>query len=411
MGGGLTNGELAKAIAACPQDMATGRLATADAWTREDTLAKAMIPSLADAACYGTIVTNGRLVAQTLCETLRQTYERVLRPLLPDTPTPAVSTTSFSDFRGGKGSPKRSPIPLLFLIELDGEITKGRFVDNARIQNLLAAFNPITHLIAHFRDGAPLPNSTSHQATSNQRLSERVLAENALYNGFRTLMGLEDGDKVSRDFFNAGRETEKSYFLVMRRATQGNRIIKGFLAIDPPSDSGNKAHTFSHFQENTSGDFRETHGFVLGLKHGYYFLGGTGHGKRKKRFQKGTSTSRRNLSEALKCVALRENANALGKDLWHGLFISHGPEFAPIVGRCVLVRTHCVSYQDAEIGYFAATQGALKTELKKFAAPSIIEHSSTRLAAIAAGVLKSVDNSAHPGQDRAKPIKALRPLE
>ncbi len=302
-----------------------------------------LIPALVNAVTSrpGRPPLGGPLVqGQVLAGELQRIYDTLLKPHFGNA---KISFTGerFSRLRYSEGAEAGPPLGLAFLVWLSDKLEAGAYEPAAQVMGLLAIFNPIAAAEARaarneklptFRPVRPATPLIPFGVSDDIDEAERKVSE-----GLKTLFGVEQLNtrEIASDFYQES--AAKACFLLYQRTVEANRVSRGFLVLQAPR-LGSDLHSFNLWRR--SAGWRGSRGFVLTLRSHHIFLGATG---------KQRAAKRPELSDALKCVVLDRNLGRQGNGIWPGLVLTHGPDYRPILGRCVLVRSRWTHSKDADL--------------------------------------------------------------
>ena len=395
-------------------DEGRARLEAIDKWTRGERIAETLLPSLMSAATTSYTIKGGALpkaglvTGQKLVDGLRDIHARTYAILFPGEPF-ECTPTSISNFKTRGYQSTAFPLAALFLLWLSEQIAAKRVLAASRVHAILSIFNFVRAVEEWITDKIEMPRLNAgtpqdpllaaHQVPPTREAELVAEDERNVSRSFGRLIGLERlaPEVIETDFFT--NNPSQASFVLYRRSTNNNDIIKGFLVIQPPKTGNDDAFSFNHFYADGLGNDRETRGFVLSLAGRHYFIGATGnlHSGRPSE-----QTKRPLLNEGMKFLVVDRKMQAQKSSMWGALFLSNDGQFMPIAGRCILIRSKFDHSRDVKLG---AVHGDLHTDIETYChvEPGLLEKHKD-------GILRAIDNSFEPRRAKGGDQSLMGPL-
>lgn len=396
-----------------PPTEARGALERINSWTREERIAVTLLPGLMGAATTPYTTRGGKLekgvvTGEQLVEELRRIHAKSYAKLFPGEPF-ECSSTAISNFKTKGQQPVGFPLATVFLLWLSEQIAAKEIQISSRVYPMLSVFNFVRAIEEHIAKKAELPQLTlgtpeapllaAHQIRPTPEAQQIAEDERNVSRSFGRLIGLDPiaPDVIQNDFFTDN--PNQASFVLYRRSTIKNDIIKGFLVIQPPKTGSADAFSFNHFYRDGVGNDRETRGFILSVAQRHYFVGATGslHSGRPS-----DVTKRPLLNEGMKFLVIDRKMQAQKSSMWGALFLSNDNLFMPIAGRCILIRSKFDHSRDVKLG---PVTEALEKDIQTYCdvAPDVIAKHKD-------GILLAIDNSFEPSRAKGGDTQLMGPL-
>lgn len=390
-----------------------------DAWTRDERIALTLLPGLMGAATTPYTTKGGKLekgviTAVELVDELRKVHARTYEELYPGEPF-ECSPPTISNFKNkGQHPPGGFHLATVFLLWLSDQITDKRIQHSSRVYAMLSVFNFVRAIEDHI-NGQPLPQLklgtpdepllAMHQVQPTEEAEQVSEDERNVSRSIGRLIGLDRiaPEVIQNDFFTDN--PNQSCFVLYRRSTSENDIIKGFLVVQPPKTGQDDAYSFNHFYSDGIGNDRETRGFILSVAERHYFVGATG-SLRSGRPE--ALPKRPLLNEGMKFLVVDRKLQAQKGSMWGALFLSNDNVFVPIAGRCILIRSKFEHSRDVKLG---TVSGDLLDDIEMYCdvpRDVLTKHRE--------GILRAIDNSFEPprakggDKDLMGPLKIVPPI-
>lgn len=392
------------------------RLLAIDTWTREERIAAISLPTLVRVTTARSAVrreprARGRITQAALAVELSRLH-KLFNP--QKDAGWLITPKDVSDFASAMIGAPDPPFGGLFLVWLADRLHAGEFLRIAPIYDQLSVFN-FADAIALFileerplpRLGVATPSAPLLGPLNDAPLSlEEQIAEDekTVSQALGNLLGIDDLAPVAfeRRFFRDGEQ--KACFVVYRHAARiEDSLIKGLLVIERPKTVENDCFSFTHFYSDNGPNSRKTRGFVLSISNRHYFVGGTGPTVLETKSRTQPSRPRGHFSDGMKLLVVDSNQQSANNHIWGGLFISHDRSYAPIAGRCVLIRSKFDWHDEVAIGLVPFTQ--LRADI---AAHCDLDDAT--LEAELERIELAIDNSYEPGKPDSRTPDLRGPL-
>lgn len=396
-----------------PPEEAREALERINDWTREERIAVTLLPSLMGAATTPYTTRGGKLekgvvTGEQLVLELRRIHDETYARLFPGEPF-ECSPTAISNFKTKGQQPVGFPLASVFLLWLSEQIAAKEIQISSRVYAMLSIFNFVRAIEEHITKRAPLPQLilgspdapllAAHQIHPTPEAEQVAEDERNVSRSFGRLIGLDRiaPEIIQNDFFTDN--PNQASFVLYRRSTINNDIIKGFLVIQPPKTGNDDAFSFNHFYRDGVGNDRETRGFILSVAQRHYFVGATGTMKSGRPEAK---PKRPLLNEGMKFLVIDRAMQAQQSSMWGALFLSNDNLFKPIAGRCILIRSKYDHSTQVRLG---PVIGDLHKDIESYCdvAPDVI-------AAHKDGILRAIDNSFEPSRAKGGDEELMGPL-